>query len=34
MSNNIDINDWITSNYKEHVLENIERDLLKLIKIN
>lgn len=33
-SNNIDINDWITSNYKQNVLENIERDLLKLIKIN
>lgn len=31
-SNNIDINDWITSNYKQNVLENIERDLLKLIK--
>jgi ankyrin repeat protein len=33
-SNNIDINDWITSNYKQNVLNNIEKDLLKLIKEN
>lgn len=33
-SNNIDINDWLTSNYKQNVLDNIERDLLKLVIYN
>jgi ankyrin repeat protein len=31
-SNNIDINDWLTSNYKKNVVDNIEKDLLKLVK--
>ena len=31
-SNNIDINDWITGNYTDNILNNIEKDLLKLLK--